>query len=138
MNQEKQGCNICPRECNVDRKKVQNGVCGVTGTGILGARAAYINLVTPTHYALEIMEAIGMARLKGLTIPVVYNCSGYEKVETLKLLEGFVDVYLVDYKYEDSILAMSYSSAPDYPTVVKDALGEMVRQCPWQNLTKKV
>ena len=192
MNQEKQGCNICPRECNIDRKNGQKGVCGVTGTGILGARAALhmweepcisgecgsgavffsgcplrcvycqnyeiaraergteitvdrlaeiflelqtqravnINLVTPTHYTLEIMEAIRMARLKGLKLPVVNNCSGYEKVETLKLLEGFVDVYLVDYKYEDSILAKRYSSAPDYPTVVKDALGEMVRQCP--------
>ena len=139
-------CRLCPRECNVDRKNGQKGVCGVSGTGIYGARAALhmweepcisgdegsgtvffsgcslrcvycqnyeiaraergteitverlaeiflelqekeannINLVTPTHYSMEIIEAVKIARKQGLHIPIVYNCSGYESVITLK------------------------------------------------------
>lgn len=185
------GCRLCPRECNVDRKQGQKGVCGVSGTGIYGARAALhmweepcisgeegsgtvffsgcplrcvycqnyeiaraergseitverlseiflelqekgannINLVTPTHYSMEIIEAVKSARKQGLHIPIVYNCSGYESVITLKKLEGIVDIYLVDYKYEDKILAKRYSNAQDYPEIVKLALEEMVRQC---------
>lgn len=184
-------CNLCPRECNVDRKNGQKGVCGVSGTGIYGARAALhmweepcisgergsgavffsgcplrcvycqnyeiaraergdeisverlaeifielqkknaanINLVTPTHYTLEIIEAVKLARGRGLSIPIVYNCSGYEKVETLQLLEGIVDIYLVDYKYEDNCLAKRYSIAENYPLIVKAALEQMVHQC---------
>ena len=191
MTQKELVCNLCPRECGVDRKNGQKGVCGVTGTGIYGARAALhmweepcisgengsgavffsgcplrcvycqnyeiaraqrgteitikrlaeiflelqekhaenINLVTPTHYSLEIIEAVKIAKKNGLRLPIVYNCSGYEKVETLQLLEGIVDIYLVDYKYEDSSIAKRYSNAPDYPSVVKAALAEMVRQC---------
>lgn len=184
-------CRLCPRECNVDRKNGQKGVCGVSGTGIYGARAALhmweepcisgdegsgtvffsgcslrcvycqnyeiaraergteitverlaeiflelqekeannINLVTPTHYSMEIIEAVKIARKQGLHIPIVYNCSGYESVITLKKLEGIVDIYLVDYKYENKILAKRYSNAENYPEVVKLALEEMVRQC---------
>jgi putative pyruvate formate lyase activating enzyme len=88
-----------------------------------------INLVTPTHYSLEIIEAVKIARKQGLHIPIVYNCSGYESVITLKKLEGIVDIYLVDYKYEDKVLAKRYSNAENYPEVVKLALAEMVRQC---------
>ncbi len=91
--------------------------------------AANINLVTPTHYTLEIIEAVKLARGKGLSIPIVYNCSGYEKAETIKRLQGIVDIYLVDYKYEDKVLAKRYSNAENYPEVVKEALGEMARQC---------
>lgn len=91
--------------------------------------AANINLVTPTHYTLQIIKAVKIAREKGLHIPIVYNCSGYEKVETLKLLEGIVDIYLVDYKYEDKYLAKRYSNAENYPEIVKEALAEMVHQC---------
>ena len=69
-----------------------------------------------------------MARKSGLAIPLVYNCSGYEKVETLKLLEGVVDIYLTDFKYMDVEAARAYSHAPDYPEVAKAALQEMVRQ----------
>ena len=69
-----------------------------------------------------------MARKSGLTIPLVYNCSGYEKVDTLKLLEGVVDIYLTDFKYMDVETAERYSHAPDYPEVAKAALQEMVRQ----------
>lgn len=184
-------CNLCPRECDADRRNGNKGICGVTGTEIMGSRAALhmweepcisgktgsgtvffsgcplrcvycqnyeiaraesgskitverlaeiflelqakgaanINLVTPTHYSLEIIEAVKSARENGLKLPIVYNCSGYEKVETLKLLDGIVDVYLADYKYEDSEIAKKYSNASDYPFIVKQALAEMVRQC---------
>lgn len=87
-----------------------------------------INLVTPTHYTMEIIEAVSIARKQGLTIPIVYNCSGYEKVETLKLLENIVDIYLTDFKYMDSEIANTYSQAKDYPKIAKMALAEMVRQ----------
>lgn len=90
--------------------------------------AANINLVTPTHYTPEIVEAVGLARKQGLKLPMVYNCSGYEKVSTLKLLEGVVDIYLTDFKYLDPEAAGKYSHAPDYPKIAKAALGEMVRQ----------
>ncbi|MGN8799639.1 radical SAM protein [Candidatus Merdisoma sp. HCP28S3_D10] len=90
--------------------------------------AANINLVTPTHYTPEIVEAVGLARKQGLKLPMVYNCSGYEKVSTLKLLEGVVDIYLTDFKYLDPEAAGKYSHAPDYPEIAKAALGEMVRQ----------
>lgn len=191
MIQDENRCTLCPRECNVDRKHGEKGVCGVTGKGVFGARAALhmweepcisgekgsgavffsgcplrcvycqnyeiaravrgseitverladifielqeqnaanINLVTPTHYTLEIIEAVKIAKKNGLVLPIVYNCSGYEKVETLKLLKGIVDIYLVDYKYEDKILAKRYSNAEDYPEIVKAALEEIVSQC---------
>jgi putative pyruvate formate lyase activating enzyme len=92
--------------------------------------AANINLVTPTHYTPQIIFAIKDAKKRGLCIPIVYNCSGYEKVETLQMLEGIVDIYLTDFKYMDADLAAKYSKAPDYPLVAKKALEEMVRQCP--------
>ena len=92
--------------------------------------ALNINLVTPTHYTVEIIEAIAAAREMGLTLPIVYNCSGYEKVDTLKMLKDVVDIYLVDFKYMESDIAGKYSSAPDYPEVAKLALKEMVSQQP--------
>ena len=90
--------------------------------------AANINLVTGAHYVPQIIEALDMARRNGLDIPVVYNSSGYEKTETLKLLEGYVDIYLPDLKYLDSELAQKFSHAPDYVQAAKAAIGEMVRQ----------
>ena len=192
MEIKTKGCMLCPRECNADRTHGENGICGVSGEGILGARAALhmweepcisgetgsgtvffsgcplrcvycqnyalaraeqgeqitterlsdiflelqekgaanINLVTPTHYTPQIIEAVQMSRAKGLHLPIVYNCSGYEKVETLRTLEGIVDIYLTDFKYMETEPAMRYSKAPDYPKVAKLALEEMVRQCP--------
>ncbi len=65
-----------------------------------------------------------------MKLPIVYNCSGYEKLETLRRLDGIVDIYLTDFKYMQVELAKRYSKAPDYPEVVKIALEEMVRQCP--------
>lgn len=89
-----------------------------------------INLVTPTHYTTEIIWAVKKARELGLTLPIVYNCSGYEKVDTLRQLEGIVDIYLTDFKYMDAQIADRYSKASDYPEVAKLALAEMVRQIP--------
>ena len=183
-------CRLCPRECGADRKNGRAGICGVSGEGIIAARAALhlweepcisgkngsgtvffagcplrcvycqnydlargragkritterlsevflelqgkgaanINLVTPTHYTPEIITAVRQARELGLWIPIVYNCSGYEKAETLRMLEGVVDVYLTDFKYMDGEAAARYSKAPDYPEAARAALGEMVRQ----------
>lgn len=90
--------------------------------------AVNINLVTPSHYVKEIVKALIMAKNNGLTIPVVYNTSSYELVDTLKSLEGLVDIYLPDFKYVDSSLAMRYSHANDYYEVACAALAEMHRQ----------
>lgn len=93
-------------------------------------KANNINLVTATHYVPQVVEALKLAKLQGLHIPVVYNCGGYETVETLKLLEGLVDIYLPDFKYVDSERAKRYSHAENYPEAAKTALAEMVRQQP--------
>ena len=90
--------------------------------------AANITLVTPTHYVLQIIEALDLARKEGLSLPIVYNTSGYEKPETIRMLDGYVDVYLPDFKYMESELAAAYSGAPDYPKYAKAALKEMLHQ----------
>lgn len=89
-----------------------------------------INLVTPGQYVPDIVWSVEHARNQGLHIPIVYNTSSYEQVDTIKQLEGIVDVYLPDFKYFDSDLATRYSKAPDYPEVAKRAIAEMVRQQP--------
>ena len=89
-----------------------------------------INLVTAGHYVPQVTEALRKAKDAGLNIPVVYNSSGYEKTETLRLLEGLVDIYLPDFKYMDAGLADEYSGAADYPRTAVSAVREMVRQCP--------
>ena len=89
-----------------------------------------INLVTPSHYIPQIITALTQAKMYGLTIPVVYNTSAYEKVEVLRSLEGLVDVYLPDLKYFSSTLSSKYSAAPDYFEVASAAIAEMVRQIP--------
>lgn len=185
-------CDLCPRNCRVDRKAGEKGFCQVAGTKIKAARAALhmweepcisgikgsgtvffsgcplrcvycqnrdiaragagkdiplerlaqiflelqekgaenINLVTPTHYTPEIILAVKQAKDHGLRLPVVYNCSGYEKPETLRMLAGIVDIYLTDFKYMDKEAAKKYSHAPDYPETAKKALQEMVSQQP--------
>ena len=87
-----------------------------------------INFVTPTHVTPWLMEAVRLARLDDLTLPIVYNCGGYERLETLRLLEGTVDIYMPDAKYWDGEQAARYSNAPDYPEVMRAALKEMHRQ----------
>ena len=93
-------------------------------------KANNINLVTATHYVPQVVEALKLAKEQGLHIPVVYNCGGYESVETLKMLEDLVDIYLPDFKYVDTERAKRYSHAENYPEVAKAALAEMVRQQP--------
>lgn len=87
-----------------------------------------INLVTGAHYVPQIIQALSLARKHGLQIPVVYNSSGYECVETLRLLRGYVDIYLPDYKYYSSYYATRYSHAEDYREAAVAAITEMVRQ----------
>lgn len=89
-----------------------------------------INLVTPGQYVPHIIWAVERARDQGLKLPIVYNTSSYEKVETIRRLEGIVDIYLPDFKYMSSDIAMKYSKAKDYPEVAKAAIAEMVRQQP--------
>ena len=182
-------CDICPRDCLVDRLSGKRGVCrsdyrlmvssynlhfgeeppisGWRGSGTifltncplrckfcqnypisqlgngkvyeveelsemmlyLQRRGAHnINLVTPTHYLPHILLALSMAMKRGLKIPIVYNTSGYEKVEILRYLDGVVDIYLPDAKYSDKNLAKRLSLANDYPEVNRLALKEMARQ----------
>lgn len=90
--------------------------------------AANINLVTPDHFTPEIIPAVRLAREEGLILPVIYNCSGYEKEELIESLRGTVDIYLVDFKYMEEELAGKYSFAPDYPKVAKKALAKMAEQ----------
>ncbi|HHT9155741.1 MAG TPA: radical SAM protein, partial [Candidatus Tripitaka sp. YC43] len=87
-----------------------------------------INFVTPTHVTPQIMEALAIARDKGLRVPTVYNCGGYESVETLRLLEGVIDVYMPDFKYGEGRWAKRFSGAEDYPEVAQAAFREMHRQ----------
>jgi len=90
--------------------------------------ATNINLVTPTHFVPLIIDGIKLARKKGLKIPIIYNSSGYETVDTIKLLIGIVDVYLPDFKYYSDELAVKYSGCKDYFKNASLALDEMVRQ----------
>lgn len=184
-----ENCMLCPRECGVNRKKGEMGVCGQTAA-IKAARAALhmweepcisgqngsgtvffsgcnlgcvfcqnhniatgkagieisierlaeiflelqekgannINLVTAGHFVPQVVEALKQAKQQGLFLPVVYNTSSYEKVETLRLLDGYVDIYLPDLKYVDSTISNRYSHAADYFTYASAAIAEMVQQ----------
>ncbi len=87
-----------------------------------------INLVTPTHYVPSIKEAIILAKTAGLTLPIVYNTGTYDNVETLKMLDGLINVYLPDFKYYRISTAKAMCGAADYPEVARAAIAEMVRQ----------
>ena len=181
-------CNICPRNCNINRyegagfcksnqkiklakvfvhKWEEPCISGVRGSGTVffsncSLRCVYcqnskissdgfgkeievdrlaeifielqnkevhnVNLVTPTHYIPIVREALNTAKGNGLNIPVVYNSSGYENVESLKTLEGLIDVYLPDIKYYSDKYSIKYSSAPDYFKYASAAVMEMYRQ----------
>ena len=92
------------------------------------SKANNINLVSPTIYALQIKQAIILAREKGLKIPIIYNTSGYEKVETLRQLEGYIDAYLPDFKYASNELGEKYSNVKKYYDYCLPAIKEMYRQ----------
>ena len=87
-----------------------------------------INFVTPTHYMPQILEAVFIAKKKGLRLPLVYNCGGYESIEALEILDGIIDIYMPDMKYSDDAPAKKYSNAPDYFEVNKIAVKEMYAQ----------
>lgn len=90
--------------------------------------ALNINLITPTHYVPQIIEALKLAKNKGLSIPILYNSSGYESIDTIKMLRGFIDVYLPDLKYYNDKYAIKYSNAPNYFNTASRAITEMVSQ----------
>lgn len=87
-----------------------------------------INLVTPSHFVPQIISALRIAARCGLRIPIVYNCGGYESTETLRLLEGIVDIYMPDFKFANRTSSERYLKAPDYPEVCKASIREMHRQ----------
>lgn len=179
-------CDLCPRNCKIEREQGQSGFCGMThevvvarvaphfweepclsgtkGSGTVffsgcNLRCVYcqnykiaagmsgkklsvaelaeafrslerqgchnINLVTPSHFVPQIRQALMQAKVR---IPVVYNTSSYECVQTLRKLDGLVDIYLADLKYLDCALAKKYSHAPDYPETAMAAIAEMIRQ----------
>jgi len=189
MNEILNKCNICPRECNVNRNNNELGFCkcnneikianyslhmweepcisGDVGSGTVffsycnlqciycqnyeistlhkgkvvsinelvdiflelqDRGALNINLVTPTHYIPLIKEALIIAKDKGLLIPIVYNTSSYEKVDSINSLEGLIDVYLPDLKYYDNELGIKYSKCKDYFEFATKAIDEMYRQ----------
>ena len=125
------GCTLRCRYC-------QNGVISTGGAGealtpealretflrLIDEGAQSIDLVTPTHFLPSILPAL----TPRLPVPVIYNCGGYESVETLRELEGLIDIYLPDMKYSDPALAKTLSAAPDYPEVAAAAIEEMYRQ----------
>ena len=125
------GCNFC------QNRRISRGQSGKKITlehlvelffQLQEQGANNINLVTAGHFLPQAAVALAMAKEQGLHVPVVYNSSGYEKVEVLKMLDGLVDIYLPDFKYMDVVLAKKYSHAQDYPEIAKKALNEMVRQ----------
>jgi putative pyruvate formate lyase activating enzyme len=87
-----------------------------------------LNLVTPTHFMPQFLKALSIARERGFNLPIVYNTSGYESIEALRLLDGIVDIYMPDMRYSDPEVALRYSIAPDYPEVNRAAVKEMYRQ----------
>lgn len=87
-----------------------------------------INLVTPTSYVPQIIEAIKIAKKEGLNLPFIYNTNGYENIETIKMLEGYVDIYLPDLKYAENKLAKEYSKVDNYFEIATKAIKEMVKQ----------
>ena len=182
-------CNLCPRNCNVNRNNNEIGYCGASNqmvvakaylhmweepciSGSVGSGTIFfsycnlrcifcqnydistphkgnivsvnrlkeiclelqekgalnINLVTPTHYVPLIVEALNLAKKEGLTIPIIYNTSSYENINTIKLLNGIVDVYLPDLKYYDDNYGIKYSNCNNYFKNASSAIEEMYKQ----------
>jgi len=129
------GCNLACVYCqNAEISHLRRGrPCDVTGLvkamlDLQHAGCVNVNFVTPTHVAPWLLDAIVRARRAGCRLPVVWNCGGYESVEMLRRLDGWVDIYMPDVKYADPAVAERLSSAADYPSIVRDALREMHRQ----------
>ncbi|MDR3641317.1 MAG: radical SAM protein [Humidesulfovibrio sp.] len=129
------GCALCCVYCQNHDISIANlghdmGVDDLTAMMLeLGLAGAHnINLVTGGHYTPQVRQALIQAKANGLTLPIVWNSSGYESVETLRTLEGLVDIYLPDLRYMDTRAAARYSGAPDYPKTATFAICEMRRQ----------
>lgn len=129
------GCNLRCVYCQ--NKEISSGKVGTEVSierlseifiNLQNQKAKNINLVTPSHYTKEIVEAVITAREKGLVIPIVYNSSSYEETDTIRSLSGYVDVYLPDCKYYDDALAVKYSNAPGYHEISLKAIDEMLSQ----------
>ncbi|MBQ7541996.1 MAG: 4Fe-4S cluster-binding domain-containing protein [Clostridia bacterium] len=125
------GCNLRCVYCQ--NEAISRGKGGRTVTPerlreiyfeLIAQGAHNINLVTPSHFAAVAAQSLE----GGLPVPVIWNCGGYESVETLRMLEGKVQIYLPDFKYADASLAARYSAAPDYPRIAEEAIREMYRQ----------
>ncbi len=129
------GCNLNCVFCqNYDISHTDSGRCCTPGQiadlclELEQTGCENINFVTPTHVSPAVAETIVRARARGLSLPTVYNCGGYEAVQTLRLLEGLIDIYMPDFKYGDAAAGEKYSGVPDYPEIATGALGEMYRQ----------
>lgn len=125
------GCVYCQNHeiaAGLAGKKITIGRLAEIFLELQDKKAHNINLVTPSHFVPQIIEAISMARQSGLSLPIVYNSSGYEKPETLRLLDGLVDIYLPDFKYKSKEIADKYSHCPNYFEVAAEAIKEMTRQ----------
>lgn len=129
------GCNL--KCCYCQNKEISNDNFGINISverlselmlELQAKNANNINLVTPTHFVPSIIEAIKLARANGLSIPIVYNTSGYESINTIKLLAGYVDIYLTDFKYFDNKLGEDLSKVKNYFEVASLALSEMYKQ----------
>ncbi len=129
------GCSLACRFCqNFPISQLGNGA-ELTPLGLAnrmlklqGMKAHNINFVTPTHFLPQLLAALYLAVARGFTLPLVWNSSGYEKVNSLKLLDGVVEIYLPDMKYSDNETAQAFSCAPGYREVNRSALAEMLRQ----------
>lgn len=130
----------CPLRCvYCQNREISRGLAGASVSverlaeifmELQEQQANNINLVTAGHYLPQVREALLLAKGRGLSVPVVYNTSSYEKPEALRMLEGLADIYLPDLKYLDPDLAGNYSKALDYPERAMEAIQEMVRQVP--------
>ena len=127
------GCVYCQNE-KISHggvgEEIENETLAALCLSLQEQGAHNINFVTPTHYMPTVREAILSARALGLSVPTVYNTSGYDDAEALSMMHGVVNVYLPDFKYIREDISARYSMAKNYPSVAKAALSEMVRQCP--------
>jgi putative pyruvate formate lyase activating enzyme len=129
------GCNLDCVFCQNDEishlvsgRKTSPAEIAATAVRLAGTGCENINFVTPTHVAHSVAQAIALIREGGCTVPVVYNCGGYEPVEVLRLLEGLVEIFMPDFKWADADAGRKYSGVADYPAAATAALAEMYRQ----------
>ncbi len=124
-------CNFCQNE-SISRgeagRRLSNDELARVMLALQAAGCHNINLVTPSHVVPQILCALSIAAAKGLRVPLVFNTSAYDRVETLTLLDGIVDIYMPDFKFWDAAVAERTCDAPDYPAVARRAVSEMHRQ----------